>query len=79
MLPPADHRRIPAWDARGNRAQRPGAARAAKPDYDPSDRISAMSFVQQHDAKGEVVTACCTWTGAKIHAHPEHRNAPFNS
>src|SRR4249920_346805 len=24
-------------------------------DYDPSDRISAMSFAQQHDARGEVV------------------------
>ena len=50
-------------------------------DYDPSDRISAMSFVQQHDAKGEVVTGLLYLDPEPedLHAHLNTVNTPFNS
>ena len=50
-------------------------------DYDPSDRISAMSFVQQHDAKGEVVTGLLYVDPEPedLHAHLDTVNTPFNS
>ena len=50
-------------------------------DYDPHDRIRAMNFVQEHQAKGEVVTGLLY-----VHPHPEdlhqHLNTfdtPFNT
>ena len=50
-------------------------------DYDPSDRISAMSFVQQHDARGEVVTGLLYLDPEPqdLHAHLNTVNTPFNS
>jgi 2-oxoglutarate ferredoxin oxidoreductase subunit beta len=50
-------------------------------DYDPSDRISAMSFVQQHDARGEVVTGLLYVDPEPedLHAHLNTVNTPFNS
>jgi 2-oxoglutarate ferredoxin oxidoreductase subunit beta len=50
-------------------------------DYDPSDRISAMSFVQQHDAKGEVVTGLLYVDPEPedLHAHLGTVTTPFNS
>jgi 2-oxoglutarate/2-oxoacid ferredoxin oxidoreductase subunit beta len=50
-------------------------------DYDPSNRISAMSFVQQHEAKGEVVTGLLYVDPepADLHAHLNTVDSPFSS
>jgi len=55
--------------------------RKLDPDYDPTDRVKAMDYVQSHQAKGELVTGL-------LYLHPEpedlHRHlntvdAPFNT
>jgi 2-oxoglutarate/2-oxoacid ferredoxin oxidoreductase subunit beta len=50
-------------------------------DYDPSDRVSAMSFVQQHDARGEVVTGLLYLdpNPEDLHAHLNTVDTPFNN
>jgi len=50
-------------------------------DYDPSDRSSAMSFVQQHEAKGEVVTGLLYVDPdpEDLHAHLNTVDSPFSS
>jgi 2-oxoglutarate ferredoxin oxidoreductase subunit beta len=49
-------------------------------EYDPSDRISAMNFLQQHDAQGEVVTGLLYVDPdpADLHAHLNTVETPFN-
>ena len=54
--------------------------RKLAPDYDPQDRIAAMTFMQEREAAGEVVTGLLY-----VHPHPEdlHKNlntvdAPLN-
>jgi len=49
-------------------------------DYDPSDRISAMSFLQQHDAEGEVVTGLLYVDPdpEDLHGHLNTVDTPFN-
>ena len=50
-------------------------------DYDPSDRIAAMNFVQQRHARGEVVTGLLYVDPDPVDLH-QHLNtawAPFNS
>jgi 2-oxoglutarate ferredoxin oxidoreductase subunit beta len=49
-------------------------------DYDPSDRISAMTFLQQRDAKGEVVTGLLyvDRDPEDLHAHLNTVDKPFN-
>ncbi|WP_257388319.1 2-oxoacid:ferredoxin oxidoreductase subunit beta [Tahibacter caeni] len=49
-------------------------------DYDPRDRIAAMNYVQQHQARGEVVTGLL-YVDAEaedLHAHLNTVTAPFN-
>jgi len=55
--------------------------RKLQADYDPSDRSSAMSFVQQHDARGEVVTGLLYLDPQPedLHAHLNTVSAPFNT
>jgi 2-oxoglutarate/2-oxoacid ferredoxin oxidoreductase subunit beta len=50
-------------------------------DYDPSDRISAVNFLQQHDARGEVVTGLLYVNPEPedLHARLDTVDAPFNS
>ncbi|HTS54847.1 MAG TPA: 2-oxoacid:ferredoxin oxidoreductase subunit beta [Burkholderiales bacterium] len=49
-------------------------------DYDPSDRISAMNFLQHHDAKGEVVTGLLYVDpeAEDLHARLNTVDAPFS-
>ena len=49
-------------------------------EYDPSDRIAAMTFLQQHDAKGEVVTGLLyvDTDPEDLHAHLNTVEGPFN-
>ena len=49
-------------------------------EYDPSDRIAAMNFLQQHDAKGEVVTGLLyvDTDPEDLHAHLNTVETPFN-
>jgi len=55
--------------------------RKLQAEYDPSDRSSAMSFVQQHDARGEVVTGLLYLDPQPedLHAHLNTVSAPFNT
>ena len=48
--------------------------------YDPSDRIAAMNYVQQHHAKGEVLTGLLYVEGEPqdLHAHLNTVSAPLN-
>jgi len=58
------------WSARrdDDRAQEDAA------DYDASDRLGAMSFLQHHAAKGQIVTASSTWTASRdLH----HNSTPW--
>lgn len=50
------------------------------PDYDPRDRIAAMNYVQQHQAKGEVVTGLLYVDpeAEDLHRHLNTAPAPFN-
>jgi 2-oxoglutarate ferredoxin oxidoreductase subunit beta len=49
-------------------------------DYDPSDRLLAMNYLQQHDARGEVVTGLLYVDAdpEDLHAHLNTVNKPFN-
>ena len=49
-------------------------------EYEPSDRISAMSFLQHHDARGEVVTGLLYVDPdpEDLHAHLNTIDTPFN-
>jgi 2-oxoglutarate ferredoxin oxidoreductase subunit beta len=49
-------------------------------EYDPSDRIAAMNFLQQHDAKGEVVTGLLyvDTSPEDLHAHLNTAETAFN-
>jgi 2-oxoglutarate/2-oxoacid ferredoxin oxidoreductase subunit beta len=49
-------------------------------EYDPSDRISAMNFLQEHDARGEVVTGLLYVDSdpADLHTHLNTVDMPFN-
>jgi 2-oxoglutarate ferredoxin oxidoreductase subunit beta len=49
-------------------------------DYDPHDRIRAMNYVQEHAAKGEVVTGLLYVdpNPEDLHAHLNTFEAPFN-
>ena len=50
-------------------------------DYDASDRIAAMNFVQEHQARGEVVTGLLYVDpdADDLHAHLNTSARPFNS
>jgi 2-oxoglutarate ferredoxin oxidoreductase subunit beta len=50
-------------------------------DYDPRDRIAAMNYVQQHHAKGEVVTGLLyvDADADDLHAHLATDARPFNT
>ena len=43
-------------------------------DYDPHDRIRAMNYVQEHQAKGEVATGLLY-----VHPHPEDLHQHLNT
>jgi 2-oxoglutarate ferredoxin oxidoreductase subunit beta len=50
-------------------------------DYDASDRIAAMNFVQERQARGEVVTGLLYVdpSAGDLHHHLNTSEAPFNS
>jgi 2-oxoglutarate ferredoxin oxidoreductase subunit beta len=50
-------------------------------EYDPHDRIAAMNFLQEHQAKGEVVTGLLFVDPQPedLHAHLKTVEAPFNA
>jgi 2-oxoglutarate ferredoxin oxidoreductase subunit beta len=54
--------------------------RKMDPDYDPRDRIAAMNYVQQHQARGEVVTGLLFVDPAAgdLHGHLNTVTAPLN-
>jgi len=49
-------------------------------DYDPSDRIAAMNYVQEHQAKGEIVTGLLYLDphGEDLHEHLNTVETPLN-
>jgi 2-oxoglutarate ferredoxin oxidoreductase subunit beta len=49
-------------------------------DHDPTDRVGAMNFIQQHHARGEVVTGLLFVdpTPVDLHAHLNTVDTPFN-
>ncbi|HYA47431.1 MAG TPA: 2-oxoacid:ferredoxin oxidoreductase subunit beta, partial [Burkholderiales bacterium] len=55
--------------------------RKLDPDYDPTDRVKAMNYVQEHQAKGELVTGLLYLHTAPedLHAHLNTVEAPFNT
>jgi 2-oxoglutarate ferredoxin oxidoreductase subunit beta len=54
--------------------------RKLHPDYEPTDRIAAMNYVQAHQAKGEVVTGLLYLDpeAQDLHGHLETVAEPFN-
>ncbi len=54
--------------------------RKIDPAYDPTDRIAAMNYVQQHQARGEVVTGLLYVDPAArdLHQHLSTIETPFN-
>ncbi len=54
--------------------------RKLQADYDASDRIAAMNYVQAHDARGEVVTGLLYLDpdADDLHGHLNTSAAPFN-
>ena len=54
--------------------------RKLDPDYDPRDRIAAMNYVQQHQARGEVVTGLLFVDPASgdLHGHLNTVATPLN-
>ncbi|MBB5016019.1 2-oxoacid:ferredoxin oxidoreductase subunit beta [Rehaibacterium terrae] len=54
--------------------------RKLDPDYDPRDRIAAMNYVQQHQARGEVVTGLLYVDpeAEDLHAHLRTVDTPLN-
>jgi 2-oxoglutarate ferredoxin oxidoreductase subunit beta len=57
------------------------ALRKLKDEYDPHDRLAAMNFLQQHAAKGQVVTGLLYVDSAAedLHAHLNTVEAPLNT
>ena len=57
------------------------ALRKLDADYDVHDRIAAMNFLQQHAAKGEVVTGLLYVEpdAEDLHAHLNTVDAPLNA
>ncbi len=55
--------------------------RKLAPDYDPHNRIAAMNYIQQHAAKGEVVTGLLYVDPEPedLHRHLNTFEAPFNA
>ncbi len=55
--------------------------RKLDPEYDPTDRVKAMNYVQQHQAKGELVTGLLYLdaTPEDLHTHLNTVEVPFNS
>jgi len=55
--------------------------RKIDPAYDPTDRIAAMNYVQEHQARGEVVTGLLYVDprAHDLHEHLETVEAPFNT
>ena len=49
-------------------------------DYDPTDRVKAMDYVQSHQAKGELVTGLLFLDPEPedLHAHLNTAEVPFN-
>jgi 2-oxoglutarate ferredoxin oxidoreductase subunit beta len=49
-------------------------------DYDPSDRIAAMNYIQEHQARGEVVTGLLYVDpeAGDLHGHLNTSTSPFN-
>jgi len=54
--------------------------RKTHPEYDPTDRIGAMNYIQAHAAKGEVVTGLLYLNpeAEDLHAHLGTVEVPFN-
>lgn len=54
--------------------------RKLDPDYDPRDRIAAMNYVQQHQARGEVVTGLLYLDpdAEDLHLHLKTVDTPLN-
>jgi 2-oxoglutarate ferredoxin oxidoreductase subunit beta len=54
--------------------------RKLHPEYDPTNRISAMNYIQEHQAKGEVVTGLLYVDPEPedLHAHLNTADMPFN-
>jgi 2-oxoglutarate ferredoxin oxidoreductase subunit beta len=57
------------------------ALRKLKDEYDPHDRLAAMNFLQQHAAKGQVVTGLLyvDTEPEDLHAHLNTVEAPLNT
>jgi 2-oxoglutarate ferredoxin oxidoreductase subunit beta len=55
--------------------------RKLAPDYDPHNRIAAMNYIQQHQAKGEVVTGLLYVDPdpEDLHRHLNTTDVAFNS
>jgi 2-oxoglutarate ferredoxin oxidoreductase subunit beta len=54
--------------------------RKLHPDYDPTDRVKAMDYIQQHQAKGEVVTGLLYVMpeSSDLHEHLHTVETPLN-
>jgi 2-oxoglutarate/2-oxoacid ferredoxin oxidoreductase subunit beta len=83
MLPRAPITAIYAPGALEEVVQHDGSVlrlRKLTPEYDPSDRIAAMNFLQHHDVKGEVVTGLLyvNTEPEDLHAHLDTVETPFN-
>ena len=50
-------------------------------DYDATDRLAAMSYIQTHQARGEVVTGLLYVDNAAtdLHSHLNTPHKPFNA
>ena len=50
-------------------------------DYDPHDRVGAMSFLQRHAAKGQIVTGLLyvDHEAEDLHAHLDTVDVPLNT
>src|ERR1700704_3765103 len=57
------------------------ALRKLDADYDPHDRLAAMTFLQKHAAKGQIVTGLLYIDpeADDLHAHLDTVNAPLNT
>jgi 2-oxoglutarate ferredoxin oxidoreductase subunit beta len=57
------------------------ALRKIDADYDPNDRLAAMTFLQKHAAKGQVVTGLLYVDpdAEDLHAHLDTVEAPLNT
>jgi 2-oxoglutarate ferredoxin oxidoreductase subunit beta len=57
------------------------ALRKIDADYDPHDRVGAMSFLQRHAAKGQIVTGLLyvDHEAEDLHAHLDTVDVPLNT